>query len=151
MDAITGTVTRTKERRSNHSPIRALSLLFGSSRYFNLLSSIEGFLGDPEGSSMNAYAPEQAAPPPPPEPMEVEEESPTNSPSDVRVVVVAPPQALLRVDSSWADLCCEGELVKVEILPDRPLSPVRHVTFEAPEASQAQPQVTEDINEMTKS
>ena len=101
---------------------------------------------------MNASAPEQAAPPPPPsEPMEVdEEESPTNPPSDVQVVVEAPQQAPLRVDSSLADLCCEGELDEVEVLPDRPSSPVRLVTFEAPNASQAQPQVTEDITEMTE-
>ena len=69
----------------------------------------------------------------------------------MQVVVVAPPQAPLQVDSSWADLCCEGELDEVEVLPDRPSSPVRHVTFEASEASQAQPQATEDIEEMSKS
>ena len=101
---------------------------------------------------MNGSAPEPAAPPPsPPGPMEVEKESVTNAPSDVRVVVVASPQAPLRVDSSWANLCCDGELDEVEVLPDRPSSPVRHVTIEASEASQAQPQVTEDIEEMSKS
>ena len=100
LDAITSTVTRTKERRSNHSPIRAPSPPIGSLGYFNVLSSIAGFLGDPEDSSMNTSAPKPAAPPPPPGPMEAEKEAATNPLSDVWVVVVAPPQAPLRVGRS---------------------------------------------------
>ena len=114
LDAITGTVTCSKKRRSYHSPIRAPSPQIGSPGYFNVSSSIAGILGEPEDSSMYTWAPESAAAPPSPsEPMEVKEESATNPPSDVRVVVVAAP---LQVDSSWA-----------------------------------QPQATEDIEEMSKS